>query len=564
MKTGVLALLGVVACGGAQPRPHNSETWDTLSSRVLDHVFEANPLLAASNGFHEYDGRMRDLSPDVLDRQTRTFHADLDAVNAYRPLNDRERDERDVLRIGLQSALFTREQQDSLHRNPMSVAGDFGIDQYILFDYAPVADRAAAIIKVCGAADQHLQQARALVKLPIPKTFVETAIMQFKGLAQFVSTDVPAAMPGAPAELAPALDRCKAAFLAHAQWLEQQLPAATNDFAIGADKLVAMLRDNDGIKTDLKSLEEMANANLDRDYRALEAAAHQIDPKKPVAEVVSGVVNDRPSPSTVLAEAQAQLADLRTFISAHHICTLPPNAQAIVKETPSFARDNAASLTGPGPFEKKELPSYYYITPPDPAWPKDVQDTYLPSHFNLLFTSVHEVYPGHFVNGELVKNQHSKVLELFGAYTTVEGWAHYTEEMMYDEGLTNHDPRAHVAQLIEALLRDVRFVVAIGEHAHGMSVEEATKLFATKAFQDPGNAKQQAVRGTFDPGYLSYTVGKLGIMKMRTDWKAKHPDGTLMQFHDAFLAHGVEPLPVIRRALVGDEAVFDNRCEDGC
>ncbi|MFT3699018.1 MAG: DUF885 domain-containing protein [Kofleriaceae bacterium] len=564
MKISLLLSICVVACGGAQPAPHNSESWEALSNRVLDHYYKLFPGSAVGMGFHEYDGQMRDLSNAALTNQLQTLHADLEAVKAYQPMDPHEREERDTLRIGLQAKLFGLEDLDSLHRNPMAVAGDFNIDDYILRDYAPVADRAAAIVKVCGAAKEHLDQARALLKLPAPKTFVETAIMQFKGLADFVDKDVPDAMKDAPPELAPALEQCKTAFVTHAQWLEQQLPAATNDFAIGKDKLVAMLAQNDGIKIDLKSLEEMAKANLDRDYKAIEAAAHEVDPKRPVVDVVNSVFNDRPTPDTVMAEATKQLEDLRGFITQHKICTLPSNAQAIVKETPSFARYNSASLSGAGTFEKKDLPSYYYISQPDPTWPKEMQATYLPSHFNLLFTSVHEVYPGHFVNGELVKQQHSKVLATFGTYTTVEGWAHYTEEMMYDEGLTNHDPRAHIAQLTEALLRDVRFVVAIGEHAHGMSVDEATKLFATKAFQDPGNAKQQAVRGTFDPGFLSYTVGKLGIMKMRTDWKEKHPNGTLMEFHDAFLAHGIEPLPVIRRVLVGDDAVFDNRCEDGC
>jgi len=247
---------------------------------------------------------------------------------------------------------------------------------------------------------------------------------------------------------------------------------------------------------------------------------------------------------------------MRQFLIDHHIVTVPGDEVALVRETPSFARWNSASLSSAGPFEPKPLASYYYISPPDPSWTPEVQAAYIPSTMNLLFTTIHEVYPGHFINAQHLARITSRVEKSLWAYTTGEGWAHYTEEMMYDEGAGGRTPQAHIGQLTEALLRNVRFVVALGEHTGGMSTKDAEQLFITRAFLDEGNAKQQAARGTFDPMYLAYTVGKLAIMKMRTDWKVKHPNGTLQEFHDEFLAHGAAPLPVIRRAMLGDDAVF--------
>jgi uncharacterized protein (DUF885 family) len=317
-----------------------------------------------------------------------------------------------------------------------------------------------------------------------------------------------------------------------------------------------MLEETQGIKIDLATLAKIARADLDRNTKAIEDAAHAIDPAKPTAEVVAQVLSDRPAATDVLALAEYQATELRAFLIDHHIITVPGDDVALVRETPSFARWNAASLSGAGPFETKSLPSYYYISPPDPTWTPEVQAAYVPSKMTLLFTTIHEVYPGHFVHALHLHQTHSRVEQALWTYTTGEGWAHYAEEMMYDAGAGGHTPQAHVGQLSEALLRNVRFVVAIGEHTAGLSEPDAEQLFAARAFLDPGNAKQQAIRGTFDPMYLAYTVGKLAIMKMHRDWKAQHPQGTLQEFHDAFLAHGGAPLPVIRRALVGDDALL--------
>lgn len=237
--------------------------------------------------------------------------------------------------------------------------------------------------------------------------------------------------------------------------------------------------------------------------------------------------------------------------------SIPSADLAEVRVSPPFNRFNSASLSSAGVFESKPLPSFYYITPPDPTWPKEQQREYLhPSHY-LLFTTVHELWPGHFLQALYAKKQPSRVLKSFCSYANVEGWAHYAEEMMWDAGLGGGDPRVRVGMLLSALTRNARFLAALGLHTGGMTVEEATRLFQEKAFMPVAGARQQAVRGTFDPFYSSYTLGKLMIVKLRDDWKAKlEAEGkgnvyTLQAFHEAFLAQGCQAVPIIREAMVG-------------
>ena len=550
-----LLLLALVACGGAQTS-HPSEPWPVISERVLGHLFAITPSNAVSLGLHDYDGKLPEMSPAAITADLAELAEDRRTLEAFSPATPLEREERDTLLVGVRGAVFNLGDFDVRHTNPMEAANDFNLDAFILRDYAPPAVRAAAIVKECDAATAHLQESASGIKLPIPKPWVETAIMMFKGLADFADHDVRGAFTDPPPDLGPALDKCKAAFLAHAAWLEQQLPHATDQFALGTHKFLEMLEETQGIKIDLETLDQIAHADLDRNTKAIEEAAHAIDPAKPTADIVAQVLSDRPPAAEVLAVAEKQATEMRAFLIDHHIITVPGTDVAIVKETPSFARWNAASLSGVGPFETKSLPSYYYISPPDPTWTPEVQAAYIPSKMTLLFTTIHEVYPGHFVHSLHLNRIHSRVEQALWSYTTGEGWAHYSEEMMYDAGAGGHTPQAHIGQLTEALLRNVRFVVAIGEHTAGLSEPDAEQLFAAKAFLDPGNAKQQAIRGTFDPMYLAYTVGKLAIMKMHRDWQGQHPNGTFQEFHDAFLSHGGAPLPVIRHALLGDDALL--------
>jgi len=263
------------------------------------------------------------------------------------------------------------------------------------------------------------------------------------------------------------------------------------------------------------------------------------------------VANDKPTGGAVQG-ARDQLALLKKFLVDNDIISIKGNEEAHVDEAPPYNRWNFAYINIPGIYEEG-LPSTYYIAPPDPSWPAEVQMGYIPGKTKLLFISVHEVWPGHFLHS-LHRNQSDyNLAKVFWGYAYGEGWAHYAEEMMYDEGLGDFEPEYKIGQLVNALLRNLRFLSAIGLHAEGMSVEESEKMFIEKGYINPGDAKQQAARGTFDPAYLNYTMGKLIIMKLREDWLKANPDKALKDFHDAFLSYGGPPIPLVRNDMLGTE-----------
>jgi uncharacterized protein (DUF885 family) len=247
---------------------------------------------------------------------------------------------------------------------------------------------------------------------------------------------------------------------------------------------------------------------------------------------------------------------LRQFIVENNLVTIPGVEQAGVAEAPPYNRANLAYINIPGPYETN-LPSTYYIAPPDPSWTPQERDGYLQGETPLLFVSVHEVWPGHFLQFLHANRSRSKFGQVFVGYAFAEGWAHYTEEMMWEAGLGSRSPEVHIGQLMNALLRNVRYLSAIGLHTAGMSVAESERLFREQAFQDPGSARQQAARGTYDPAYLNYTMGKLMIMRLRNDWTSSRGGrAAWREFHDTFLSYGGPPIPFVRRAMVGGGSLF--------
>jgi len=265
-------------------------------------------------------------------------------------------------------------------------------------------------------------------------------------------------------------------------------------------------------------------------------------------------MNSRKPAGGSVETARLQMKELKAFVEEQNLVTIPGTEEALVAESPPYARSNFAYINIPGPFEKNQ-PSVYNISPPDPRWTKEIQQGYIPGESDLLFTSVHEVWPGHFLNFLHANRAQWIFGRVFVTYAFGEGWAHYTEEMMLQAGLRGATPETRIGQISNALMRDARFLSSIGLHTGGMSVAESEKLFMEEAYQDEGTARQQAARGTYDPGYLNYTLGKLMIMKLRGDWVATRGDRKAWKaFHDQFLSYGGPPLPMVRRLMLGDAA----------
>lgn len=521
------------------------------------------PAFGIDLGLHdEYDGKVPDRSPAAIAAEIERLHAAQTSFEAVDPkvLTTRTNVEREIVLREIRKELFDLEVRRRPWRDPAYYLRGFSMNAYIVRSYAPAPQRAAAMLRACEGGPAYYQQAAANLEPVVPKAWLQVSVMSSGGTIAFLKGDARKAFAAGEIDdalrtkLDACLDTLAAAVTTFRGALEGRMPAATDEFRLGADNLLTMLRATEGLTVDIATLERVAKADLDRNLAALAEAARAIDPNKDIATVIAEVSADKPAPERVLDEANAQLETLQTFLRANKIVSIPRPDVVTVRASPPFMRSNFAAFGGAGPLEKTALPSFYYIAPPDPAWPAAEQTAYLPSRADLLFISAHEVFPGHFIQGMHQRASGSKILQAFETYTASEGWGHYVEEMMWDEGLGAGDPRVHIGQLKNALLRNVRFLVALGYHAGTLTPEAATKMFSELAYADPGNARQQAMRGTVDPMFLGYTLGKLIIMELRTDWMRANPKATIGDFHDRFLTFGEAPLPVTRRVMLGPAA----------
>lgn len=570
------ALLSVLLLACAAPGPRSPATapapedanFQRVAAELYQAYFERVPAapfmgtLGVSLGMHQYDGKLPDDSPAALQSRAKFLteaRARLESFPAA-ALSPGSRLERDVFVARLRAASFDLEVRRTPWRSPLYYLGALSLLSYTSRDYAPLEQRARAVLAVCRAAGGHLQTARANLQPGLSRAELGFTIQLVGGQIAFVQKDVAEALAGVvdptlKADLAAGLAGLVTELGAFRDDLKARLPQGTDQFALGEQNFLRMLEETEGVRIELARLESVGRADLERNQRALREAAQKFAPDKPLLEALAAAGADRPAAAEVVALGREQVASLRDFLGRHPIVTIPSDEQAEVRESPPFMRMNFASINQPGVFEPRPLPSFYFISPPDPKWPEAEQRAYVPSRQGLLFTTIHEVWPGHFLDKLHRSRLDSRIIKSFGSYASNEGWAHYAEEMMWDQGVAGDDPRAHIAQLLQALMRNVRFLSAIGLHARGMTVAESHKLFVEAAFQDAGTARQQSMRGTIDPMYLNYTLGKLMILKLRDDWRAKVGAAwNLRAFHDRLLSYGDAPLPLIRRAMLGEDS----------
>jgi hypothetical protein len=314
-----------------------------------------------------------------------------------------------------------------------------------------------------------------------------------------------------------------------------------------------MLWSHERVDTPLAKLEQLAREDLARNRAALEHECGELLPGGTLEACAQLIAEDKPVEGPVGA-AREQVRMLKQFVIAQDLVSIPTQQEALVEEAPPHKRWNQAYIEIPGPYEAS-LPSIYYIAPPDPSWSAAERSGYLPGRMDLLFITVHEVWPGHFLQFLHANASQRAFGRVFVGYAFAEGWAHYAEELAWETGLGPNDSKMHVGQLLNALLRDVRFLSALGLHTSGMTVEQSERLFREQALTDPANARQQAARGTFDPGYLNYTIGKLMIRKLRDDWtRTRGGRSAFRDFHDRLLSYGGPPLPLVRKAMLGDDS----------
>jgi hypothetical protein len=568
----------VVGCGrqsapvappAPAPDPHaaTQAAWTQYAARFIEDSFKSDPFFAVQSGRHEFDGQMTDLSADGIAKRvewlnkTRAEAAGFDTT-ALTPEQNIEREY--VLHV-IDNELFWTDKAHFPSTNPAWYANQLDPEVYLSRDYAPLEKRLKGYLGYAHGIPQIAADIRANLKMPLPKSLLERGIDAFGGFAQFYRNDVSKVFasvqdPGAQKDLAAADTAAAKAMDDLKTWLVSQRKTATDAFALGDPLFHEMLKDTEQVDMPTADLAAIGHADLDRNTQALKEACAQYLPKGTLRACIDKMSAHKPKGGAVEG-ARVQLADLRAFIVAKQIVTIPGDEQALVAEAPPYNRGNFAYINIPGPYDKG-VASTYNISPPDPSWSAKERTDYIPGEASLLFTSTHEVWPGHFLQFLHANRNPSKIAALWVGYAYAEGWAHYCEEMMWEEGLGNGNPETHIGQLTEALLRDVRFLSAIGLHTQGMTLAQSEKMFRESAFADAGNARQQAARGTYDPAYLNYTLGKLMIRKLRSDWVAKQAGAASaapadqmkywQAFHDKFLSYGGPPIPLVRKYMLGE------------
>jgi uncharacterized protein (DUF885 family) len=546
-----------------------ARSYAQLVDAYFNDYFANNPTQATGVGFHQHDAKLEDFSlahHQAYQRMLQKYLTEFAALDA-RKLSQADRDDRDLLVNNIKAQLLEEQRIQMWRRNPdiysSTVTGS--IFALIKRNFAPAEERMRSVIAREQQTPAALQQARRVLSNP-PRIYTEIAIEQLPGNIEFFQSTVTDALKDVQdQELRRRFEQSNAGVIAalkdYQKFLQDDLLARSRgNFAIGPQNYKLKLAYEEMVDIPLDRLLKIGYAQLHKDQQSFAETARKIDPSKKPLEVLAEVEKDHPSAQELIPSAQKMLDGLRQFLVDHKIITVPGGAQATVVETPPFMRATTfASMDTPGPYEEKAGEAYYNITLPDPSWPGAKQEEYLQG-YNYPLTSnvsVHEVWPGHYTQFLWVKNnpQLSKVRKLLSASTNSEGWAHYSEQMVLDEGYGNGDPRLRLAQLTDALLRDCRYIVGLRMHTQGMTMDQSKEFFVKEGYQQPVVGEMETKRGTSDPTYLYYTLGKLEILKLREDYRRKMGGKfSLQEFHDRFIKSGSPPIKIVRREMLGDNS----------
>jgi uncharacterized protein (DUF885 family) len=581
-----LCLVLVVGCARLEPAAPSSASDDAAFTRVSEEFLAGylawRPQTGTALGLHEYDGKITDYSRGSIEAERARlmkFERRL-AQWPVQQLGAGSHHDLRLLQAAVRGELFRFDAMHSYTRNPMTYAGAFDVNIYIKRDFAPLEQRVGSVVAILRQAPKLLADARANLEPSLAKPFIETAIEVAGGSADFLGKDLVDALkdvknPVLMAEFNAANQRAVTELRAFVKWLEQErLPRAHARYALGRADYARMLRNDELLTLTPERVLEIGMAELKREQAAFAEAARQIDPAKKPIEVFKEIQKDHPTEQGLIPDTKKNLEGIRQFLIDRKIVSMPTDVRVRVEETPQFARATSfASMDTPGPFETKATEAYYYVTPPDAKDTPEKKDEWLTA-FNYYTTdivSIHEAYPGHYLQFiHLNASSANRLRKILTSYAFTEGWAHYTEKMAVDEGfgLDNYvAPTAadrlraakyRLAQSDEALLRLCRLCVSIRIHCQGMTVEEGTKFFEDNCYYEQKPARSEAIRGSYDPGYLYYTLGKLQVLKLRRDWQAQEgAKYSLQGFHDEMLRHGAPPIRLLREIMLQDRTQWN-------
>jgi len=562
------------SCSQTGEKKQSSNTPDSafvkLSEEYLNGYLAWRPQTGTYLGLHQYDGKLKDYSKNSIETELARLKEYENRLASFPKdsLSARMNYDYRILLSAVRQEIFSIEDLGIYVKNPMTYAGSLDLNIYIQRNFASLEERMKSIIAIEEKSPSIFAAARENLADSLAKPYIETAILIARGGASFLKN-----------ELAEALKQVKDDSLQRrfsqsnqlavselekfATYLEKQkLPKAHNTYAIGRDKYQKMLLYNEMLTITPEEILAMGMEELKKEQALFAEVAKKIDPTKKAIEVFETLKKDHPTAQNLIPEAKKNLEAIRKFLVDKNIITIPSEVRVNLQETPPFARSTGtASMDTPGPFEKKATEAFYYITPVEQNWTAKQKEEWL-TQFNYYVTdiiSIHEAYPGHYVNFlHLNASGATKIERIFVSYAFVEGWAHYTEKMMIEEGFGATDSltaaKYHLAQLDESLLRLCRLCVSVKTHCEGMSLADATKFIQDNAYYSYKPAYQEALRGTFDPGYLSYTLGKLQILKLREDYKKQEgANFSLQKFHDTLLGSGAPPVELIRELMIRNQ-----------
>jgi uncharacterized protein (DUF885 family) len=540
------------------------EAFARLADRYFaDAVFRYDPVSGTAAGFHQYDallplGSRAEIQAEIA--ALKKYEAEVSGFDPKR-LSQTAASDRELVLAQIRGGLLALQDIRMWEKNPDNYSSGATNAIFVIMSrsFAPPAERLKSAIAREKLIPRLLQSGRENLKNP-PKIYTEVAIEQMPGIESFFQNDVPAAFKGV---VNPEFQKTNQAAIdalkSYEQWMKTDLlPRSNGDFRIGAENYRKKLLYDEMVDIPLDRLLQIGYDDLHRNQAEFKRVAAQIDPKRTPQQILDEAEKDHPPAGQLLTAFRDVLGGLRTFIEQHHIVTIPSPVPPIVEETPPFMRAlTTASMDTPGPYESVAKEAFFNVTLPEPSWSKQQTEEYMEG-FNrgtIISTAVHEVYPGHYVQFLWIKNAPTKVRKLIGCSSNAEGWAHYSEQMMLDEGYGNGNLKLRLGQLQDALLRNARYIAGIQMHTGKMTIDQATEFFVKEGYQVRPVAEKEAKRGTSDPTYLYYTLGKLEILKLRADYKRmKGAQYSLQGFHNAFLAQGYPPIKIVRRALLGNDS----------
>jgi hypothetical protein len=575
-RLAALALLSLAAAGTACTSAEKAETTTTASAaglapfvdRYLDGFARRHPSIAAGNGLHDHDDLLDDFSAAAITAEIATLKSAAAELAAFSDssLTPDERVDKRILAGVIDGWLLEQETLQNWKRNPMTYASALSDGVHNLMtmenDAAPV--RMRRLIGKLSGVPALLQAARTNITNP-PKIFAERGLGMMRGASSMLTTDLPvafAAQKGTPimdSLLSAAAIAAREIDAYTAEFEKTVLPTANGEWKVGGDAVARRYRAEELIDVPLADLAALGERELKGAQERFRAAAHRLAPGADPLATWLTVRRTHPKRGDVVAAAQAVVDSLTRFIASKNLAVVPEGERVVVAPAQPFALGFASMHASP-PLEKTPVQSFYYITDADSLDPPAQQEAWL-ERFNfasLAITSAHEAMPGHWLHSVHMRQTPGKIRRIWIGLNPFpqpssgqDGWAHYAEELVVEQGFMNGDPRYELAQLSDALTRICRLLSGIRLHTGEWTLAQAQACFEEQAYVAAPAAKREAERGTYDPTYGGYFLGKRGMLTLRRDVKAAQgANFSLRDFHERVMKNGIAPIWAHRQLLL--------------